>query len=79
MFERFTVDARAVVVAAQEEARRLGHDYIGTEHVLLALLDAEDGTGVLAGLGLDRQRAEEQIAELLAAAVERAKGGSGQG
>ncbi|MFI7674444.1 Clp protease N-terminal domain-containing protein [Actinophytocola sp. NPDC049390] len=37
MFERFTADARTVVVRAQEEARDLGHDYIGTEHILLGL------------------------------------------
>jgi ATP-dependent Clp protease ATP-binding subunit ClpA len=43
MFERFTAEARAVVVAAQEEARQLGHDFIGTEHVLLALLADRDG------------------------------------
>jgi ATP-dependent Clp protease ATP-binding subunit ClpC len=79
MFEKFTDRARQVVVLAQEEARLLAHNYIGTEHVLLALLDAEDGTGVLAGLGLDRQRAEAQIGEMLAAAVEQAKGGGGQG
>jgi ATP-dependent Clp protease ATP-binding subunit ClpA len=57
MFERFTTDARAVVVAAQEEARLLGHDYIGTEHVLLALLADTDGTvaRALAGDGVDHE------------------------
>ena len=60
MFERFTKDARAVVVSAQEEARHLGHDHIGTEHVLLAILD--HGTGpaaealAAAGLGADDMR-----------------------
>jgi ATP-dependent Clp protease ATP-binding subunit ClpA len=42
MFERFTGDAREVVVTAQEEARELGHDFIGTEHVLLGLLAHQD-------------------------------------
>jgi hypothetical protein len=42
MFERFTDAARDVVTRAQEEARRLGHDYIGTEHLLLALLDRDE-------------------------------------
>jgi hypothetical protein len=70
--------AKSVLEGTFREALRLGHNYIGTEHVLLALLDAEDGTGVLAGLGLDRQRAETQIGEMLAAAVEQAKGGGGQ-
>jgi ATP-dependent Clp protease ATP-binding subunit ClpA len=43
MFERFTRDARHTVVAAQREARRLGHDRIGTEHLLLGLLGGEGG------------------------------------
>ena len=57
MFERFTADARAVVVAAQEEARILGHDFIGTEHVLLALLADTDGPVArsLAGDGVDAE------------------------
>jgi len=45
MFERFTQPARDVVVQAQEEARRLGHDHIGTEHLLLALLARPETTG----------------------------------
>jgi ATP-dependent Clp protease ATP-binding subunit ClpC len=44
MFERFTDRARRVIVLAQSEARSLDHDYIGTEHILLALM--EEGTGV---------------------------------
>src|SRR5206468_2965707 len=43
MFERFTERARQVVVLAQEEARSLGHNYIGTEHILLALTSENDG------------------------------------
>ena len=43
MFERFTNRARHAVVLAQEEARRLHHNYIGTEHVLLGLLGEPDG------------------------------------
>jgi ATP-dependent Clp protease ATP-binding subunit ClpC len=46
MFERFTNRARRVVVTAQEEARTLGHDYVGTEHLLLGLI--HEGTGVAA-------------------------------
>jgi hypothetical protein len=49
-------------------ALRLGHNYIGTEHMLLALLEVEDGTGVLAGLGVDRERAEADITAAQAAA-----------
>ena len=43
MFERFTERARQVVVLAQEEARQLKHNYIGTEHILLGLLREEEG------------------------------------
>ena len=43
MFERFTERARQVVVLAQDESRRLGHDHIGTEHILLGLLREEEG------------------------------------
>ncbi len=59
--------ARAVLEATFREALRLGHNYIGTEHVLLALLDADEGTGVLTDLGVDRARAEEFVAGALAA------------
>ena len=48
MFERFTKRARHAVVLAQEEARRLGHDYIGPEHVLLGLLGVPDGVAARA-------------------------------
>ena len=71
--------AKSVLEGTFREALRLGHNYIGTEHVLLALLDAEGGTGVLPGLGLDRQRAEQQIGEQLAAAVTAAKGEAAKG
>jgi hypothetical protein len=61
---------RAALEATFREALRLGHNYIGTEHVLLALLDADEGTGVLAGLGVDRARAEEFVAHALAAVAQ---------
>ena len=61
---------RAVLETTFREALRLGHNYIGTEHLLLALLDADEGTGVLAGLGVDRARAEEFVAHALAAVTE---------
>ena len=48
------------------EALRLGHNYVGTEHVLLALLELEDGQGPLSGLGLTKQAAESHVAEALA-------------
>jgi ATP-dependent Clp protease ATP-binding subunit ClpA len=55
MFERFTDQARNVIVHAQEESRRLGHSFIGTEHLLLALLDPSAGatTHLLAEAGVD--------------------------
>ncbi len=62
MFERFTAQARHVVVMAQEEARRLDHNYIGTEHILLGLLAEREGVAfrVLrdAGMTLDGARQE---------------------
>jgi ATP-dependent Clp protease ATP-binding subunit ClpC len=69
MLQRFTDRARRVVVLAQEEARMLNHSYIGTEHILLALLDEGDGVGAkaleLLGIGLDavRQQVEEIIGQ----------------
>jgi ATP-dependent Clp protease ATP-binding subunit ClpC len=62
MFERFTGKARQVVVGAQEEARTLQHNYIGTEHLLLGLLSVPDSIGARAlrqlGLGRDVVRAD---------------------
>jgi ATP-dependent Clp protease ATP-binding subunit ClpA len=43
------------------EALRLGHDYVGTEHILLALLEVEDAAGVLAGLGIDKAATEVSV------------------
>ena len=67
MFERFTPDARQVVVFAQDEARALGHGSIGSEHLLLAVLRVDRGVAARGlktlGLSLDRARAEvEKIA-----------------
>ena len=58
--ELIPYDARAekALELTFREALRLGHNYVGTEHILLALLELEDGTGVLAGLGVDRAVAE---------------------
>ena len=57
MFERFTGEARATVVVAQDSARFLGHSYIGTEHLLLGLLRGSDHVAgrVLAGAGITRE------------------------
>ena len=48
----------------------LGHNYIGTEHILLALLEAEGGDGPLHGLGIDKQRTEDEIIEVLRSLTE---------
>ncbi|MDQ3449431.1 MAG: ATP-dependent Clp protease ATP-binding subunit [Actinomycetota bacterium] len=67
MFERFTDRARRVVVLAQEEARMLNHNYIGTEHILLGLIHEGEGVAAKAleslGISLDavRQQAEDII------------------
>ena len=62
MFERFTDRARRVVVLAQEEARLLNHNYIGTEHILLGLIHEGEGVAYLAltelGISLDAVRAQ---------------------
>ncbi|MFV2179122.1 Clp protease N-terminal domain-containing protein [Actinomadura sp. LOL_016] len=63
MFERFTKDARETVVGAQAQARRLGHGRIGTEHVLLGLVEADDGTArTLRGHGLDAAALRARLA-----------------
>jgi ATP-dependent Clp protease ATP-binding subunit ClpC len=69
MFERFTDQARQVVVQAQEEARTLGHDYIGTEHILLGLLSEHEGPAaqVLSSLGINQDTAREQVVEIAGA------------
>jgi ATP-dependent Clp protease ATP-binding subunit ClpA len=58
---------RRVVVLAQEEARLLDHDYIGTEHILLGLIREADGPAaqVLVGLGAELDRVRQQVIELL--------------
>jgi ATP-dependent Clp protease ATP-binding subunit ClpA len=66
MFERFTDRARRVVVVAQEESRSLGHDYIGTEHILLGILGAGESVAVraLASLGVSLEAARQQVEEI---------------
>ncbi|GGY05222.1 Clp protease N-terminal domain-containing protein [Streptomyces tanashiensis] len=62
----FDADSKKVLELTFREALRLGHNYVGTEHILLALLEQEDGQGVLSGLGLDKATAEREIAETVA-------------
>lgn len=65
MFERFTREARHVVTGAQQESRQLNHSYIGTEHLLLALLDQQATTAfqVLSHLGLTYEQAVGAITD----------------
>jgi ATP-dependent Clp protease ATP-binding subunit ClpA len=58
--------ARKALELTFREALRMGHNYIGTEHILLALLEFEDGTGVLTGLGVDKAATEASITAALA-------------
>jgi hypothetical protein len=66
-FERFTEEARQVVVRAQEEARRLKHNYLGTEHLLLALLRDRQATAarVLRDLGLAFQDVRNEVKRII--------------
>lgn len=57
----FDPQARKALELTFRQALRMGHNSIGTEHILLALLELEDGTGVLAGLGVDKAAAESTI------------------
>ncbi|XRQ04148.1 Clp protease N-terminal domain-containing protein [Actinomadura welshii] len=61
----YDADSKKAMELTFREALRLGHNYIGTEHVLLALLELEDGTGVLSGLGIGKAEAEANIIEAL--------------
>jgi hypothetical protein len=63
----FDQQARKALELTFREALRLGHNYIGTEHILLALLELEDGTGVLTGLGIAKDAATAHITATLAA------------
>jgi ATP-dependent Clp protease ATP-binding subunit ClpC len=67
MFERFTEQARQVVVLAQEEARRLGHNYIGTEHELLGLIREEYGVAahVLQSVGVTLEEVRSDVARIV--------------
>src|SRR6201747_695657 len=67
MFERFTDRARRVVVLAQEEARMLSHNYIGTEHILLGLIHEGDGIAAkaLESLGVSLEAVRAQVEEII--------------
>ncbi|MFB7552257.1 Clp protease N-terminal domain-containing protein [Streptomyces sp. NPDC056154] len=65
----YDAGARKALELTFREALRMGHNYVGTEHILLALLEQEDGAGVLTGLGLDKATAETGIAEAVTLVV----------
>ncbi|BCB84979.1 Clp protease N-terminal domain-containing protein [Phytohabitans suffuscus] len=67
----YDADAKKVMELTFREALRLGHNYIGTEHILLALLEQENGSGLLAGLGIGKEGTEEEVTRFL----DRARGG----
>jgi ATP-dependent Clp protease ATP-binding subunit ClpC len=67
MFERFTDRSRRVVVLAQEEARMLSHEYVGTEHILLGLIRQDGGVAAqaLESLGISEEAARQQVGEIV--------------
>lgn len=67
----FDAGAKKVLELTFREGLRLGHHYVGTEHILLALLEQENGEGVLSGLGLDKANTEEYVSTALRAVQEK--------
>lgn len=61
----YDADAKKALELTFREALRLGHNYVGTEHLLLALIELEDGAGLLSGLGIEKAAMETQIASFL--------------
>ncbi|MCK7624770.1 ATP-dependent Clp protease ATP-binding subunit [Streptomyces sp. RS10V-4] len=70
----FDTGSRKALELTYREALRLGHNYIGTEHILLALLELENGKGPLTDLGIGKAAVESYVAEALAALVAEQKG-----
>ena len=72
MFERFTERARHVLVVAQQEARSLNHNFIGTEHILLGLVAEGEGVAaqVLEALGVRLDIVQEKVRETVGASME---------
>ncbi|HCN39782.1 ATP-dependent Clp protease ATP-binding subunit [Rothia sp. (in: high G+C Gram-positive bacteria)] len=76
MFERFTDRARRVIVLAQEEARMLNHNYIGTEHILLGLIHEGEGIAAraLESLGVNLTAVREQVQEIIGSGPQASSG-----
>ena len=71
MFERFTDRARRVLVLAQEEARLLNHNFIGTEHILLGLIHEGEGVAAkaLESLGISLEAVREKVEETIGSSL----------
>ena len=67
MFERYTENAREVISHARQEAQNFGHDHVGTEHILLGLIEVKKGVAadVLSHLEVDLPHAKAQVRELV--------------
>ncbi|WUC83919.1 ATP-dependent Clp protease ATP-binding subunit [Streptomyces sp. NBC_00536] len=65
----FDANSKKALELTFREALRLGHNYVGTEHILLALLELEDGEGVLSGLGVSKAAAEAHVTEAVDAVL----------
>ena len=65
-FDKFTEQTKRVLIRSQQEAKRLHHTHIGTEHLLLGLVREEKGraAGVLAGLGVEVERVRHEVLRL---------------
>jgi ATP-dependent Clp protease ATP-binding subunit ClpA len=70
----FDARAKKALELTFRHALRMGHNYVGTEHILLALLEEEDDDGVLHGLGIDRDRFERELTDALAALADLTSG-----
>lgn len=70
----FDASAKKALELTFREALRLGHGFVGTEHILLALLELENGAGLLSGLGVDKAATEATVSEALAAVLGGADG-----
>src|ERR671924_647659 len=81
MFERFTERARQVVVLAQEEARTLKHNYIGTEHILLGLVRENEGVAarILLDFDADSEKIRNEVIRMLSGPGGRRQGQGGGG
>ena len=73
MSNRFTERAQRVILIAQEEAKRLNHDYVGTEHILLGLIALGEGVAaqVLSNLGVDLRRVRSEIEKIVGTGEDR--------